>query len=120
MKIKTSELSDEAINWATAESLGFSPEIGKGPFGGNSVIIRSKQMVAMYSCSLILGSWRLFEEHCTAFHRDPDGTCWATVGISQCSGSDILEAFLRALVTERSGPEVDVPDELVREVSNEH
>lgn len=116
MKIQTSELSGEALNHAAAESLGFAPKLEAGQFGGYSVVICEPRLVAkyaMYHSPNSLGSWRVFDEHCAAFHRDPDGTCWATVGLSQCSGNDILEAFLRALVTERSGKEVDVPDELV-------
>ena len=110
MKIQTSELSGAALDWAVANCLGqeiYMDGAGRHRYG---------ELAELW---WPFTSWKvggpLFDEYCTAFHRDNDGTCWATVGMSQCSGSDILEAFLRALVTERSGKEVDVPDELVRE-----
>ncbi len=115
MKIQTSELNGEALDWAVAKCLMTRVVIS---FSGE----RGCYLTEDFKTGLILDysnggleGWHLFNTRCTAFHRDPDGTCWATVGISQCSGSDILEAFLRALVTERSGKEVDVPDDLVRE-----
>ncbi len=123
MKIQTSDLSGEALNYAAFCAL-FSPMVpnivirpspGKFP----DLVYLEYQTVMGTEMFSPRYDWRLggtlLDEHLTAFHRDPDGTCWATVGMSQCSGSDILEAFLRALVTERSGKEVDVPDELVRE-----
>lgn len=109
MKIQTSELSGEALDWAVAQSIGqeiFTDGAGVYRYG-------SFAHVWWPSTSWYVGG-PIFNEHCSAFHRDNDGTCWATVGLSQCSGNDILEAFLRALVTERSGKEVDVPDELVK------
>lgn len=119
MKIKTSEMSGAALDWAVAKSLGWRIGIMNT---GEVVADRFNTDAAWDEIPLLPrfhltfnDGYELFESHCTALHRDPDGTCWATVGISQCSGNDILEAFLRALVTERSGKEVDVPDELVRE-----
>lgn len=115
MKIKTSELSGEALDYAVANCLG--QEIYTDGAGWH----RYGELAELWWPST---SWKvggpLFDEYCTAFHRDQfivdnnEGTCWATVGLSQCSGNDILEAFLRALVTERSGKEVEVPDELVQ------
>lgn len=124
MKIQTSELGGEALNYAAFSAL-FSPMVPR------IVICKAEhgfpEIVYLEYDDLALGTvmysprskWQqggpLMDAYLTASHRDPDGTCWATVGVSQCSGNDILEAFLRALVIERSGPEVDVPDELVRE-----
>lgn len=114
MKIQTSELSGEALNYAVAKSFNIRVNIILSPISGNYLVqIFKSGMLCDYAQGGLDG-WNIFDEHCTAYHRDPDGTCWATVGLSQCSGNDILEAFLRALVTERSGKEVDVPDELVK------
>lgn len=123
MKIKTRELSGEALNYAAFCAL-FSPMVPRIVIHRSNVPFPDLVFIeydSAYQESIMYSprsKWeqggRLMDEHCTAFHRDADGTCWATVGLSQCNGGDILEAFLRALVTERSGKEVDVPDDLVK------
>lgn len=122
MKIQTSELSGEALDWSVAKSLEWRVGIlntGQVVASRHDIDLAWDELPLLPRFHLVWkDGYGLFESHCTAYHRDPDGTCWATVGMSQCSGNDILEAFLRALVTERSGKEVDVPDELVREVND--
>ena len=98
MKIKTSELSGAALDWAVAKSTGnpwlhFSSDWSQGG--------------------------PLFESWSRMTLCETDGECSVAVGMSECSGNTILEAFCRALVTERSGPEVEVPDELVKVNENE-
>lgn len=135
MKIQTSELSGAALDYAVSVCVGFkygSPRkvidqihfpLSRPDWNTLGVAVLMPDgawnpNVPKYSSIWSVGG-RLIDSSCTAFHRDADGTCWATVGLSQCSGNDILEAFLRALVTERSGPEVDVPDELVKVNNND-
>lgn len=114
MKIQTSELSGEALDWAVADCLGqviFTDGAGWYRYGESAELWWP-------STQWNLGG-AMFETYCDSYYREKDGTCYATVGLSQCAGDTTLEAFLRALVTERSGKEVEVPDELVKVSENE-
>lgn len=107
MKIKTQNLTKNALNWAVAHCLGedFSPNSGVNAIG------------ISYSATDYCDNWCLsgpiIDREIFSFSRDElSETCyaWHKDGKGRAYGQNLLTACLRCIVASRIGDEVDVPD----------
>lgn len=107
MKIKTSQLSGPALDWAVAKVVG---EHVMQDAGG---VLRHGFLMTPWRPS---NDWSsggvLFQECCTSLDQSESGFWWAYSGNSIGAGLTPLEAICRAIVASELGDEVDVPDEL--------
>jgi hypothetical protein len=119
MKIKTTELTGAALDWAVAKGEGYVP-ISHSRLATVMVERRDTRgaMVPTHISSLrfstewVLGGPIMHREQIDINHYE--GGCFATLqsGI-QCKGPDELTAAMRCYVVSKLGNEVDVPEELL-------
>jgi hypothetical protein len=110
MKLRTSELTDAALDWAVTKCMGFDHSVTSSEWGmwgwatdwaqGGPIIEREKIFVK----PTINKGWR-------SYQRDPfgNGICHSQYGPTP------LIAAMRCYVASKLGDEVDVPDELIGE-----
>lgn len=109
MKIKTSELTGAALDWAVAQCEGhdmdyfqvvdaYSPSTDWGQ--GGPIIERGKIAIAMYDDAWIAG-------------YQVDGAVYFSCFDLEDEGPTPLIAAMRCRVTRKLGDEVEVPEELV-------
>ncbi|MDE1484618.1 phage protein NinX family protein [Xenorhabdus bovienii] len=112
MKLKTSELTGQALDWAVAKSIGLPAIVT--PFG-NLII---KGMEEDYTPST---NWakcgQLIDTHLIELNNqvisENEVEHWATCMDEYIYGSTALEAACRIVVHVKLGDEVEIPDELV-------
>jgi hypothetical protein len=122
MKIKTQDLSDNALDWVVAKIEGLTPTLHKNPYGSWVML----NLDGSYCCQWSVGGPIIEREGISVRRvRDgtwradfaeaklkPDGSAYAYL---QHNGGTPLIAAMRCYVASRLGDEVDVPDELVEE-----
>lgn len=112
MKIKTSDLTGAALDWAVAEADGLRPYWYKG-----SVWVldgKTNKTLPQFSADWAQGG-PLLERHLFFLEDQGDGV-WGAEGVGGEPeyGLTPLIAICRAVVCCKLGDEVDVPDELVQ------
>lgn len=128
MKIKTSELSGVALDWAVAKSVGKNLEISNGRIGNfvdNWLPNANSDFVAWAPSIKWSQGGPLIDRFDVYFDRyplDQPGFVVARIGMDYQAGSNYfnnpsspnrLIAACRAIVADKLGHEVDVPEELL-------
>lgn len=128
MKIKTSELSGVALDWAVAKSVGKNLEISNGRIGNfvdNWLPNANSDFVAWAPSIKWSQGGTLIDQFDVYFDRyplDQSGFVVARIGMDYQAGSNYfnnpsspnrLIAACRAIVSAKLGDEVDVPEELL-------
>ena len=132
MKIKTSELIDQALDWAVAQAIGTKPVYNWRAFGvkhygawETDPAFGSAVMLRPYSSHWAQGGPIIERENLCVGRKhqadtnycevnDPAVDCWArtTAGGYLSYGPTPLIAAMRCLVASKLGDEVDIPEEL--------
>ena len=119
MKIKTSELTDAALDWAVQE-IEYQRMVAEGEHVKQWALDdhRAGSRSAHYSTDWLWGGPILEREQISVdFDADPEcgGPCAASTRDSHCYwvGPTPLIAALRCFVTSKLGDTVEVPDELL-------
>lgn len=121
MKIKTSQLSGPALDWAVAKADGVSVGLHYNPTAVSNYWVVHSGTLARYKPSIdwvVVGC--LIQLYHITLESSLDGTHWS----AQCpdkewpcwhqqEGHGPLEAVCRAIVASLLGDEVEVPDELL-------
>lgn len=118
MKIKTSELTGHALNWAVNVAEGFTPVVGINPFGYGVCLNGSDYL------DWSQGGPIIEREHISISHYKPSpmnkepmviaaiSTDYAQEGNKWFEGPTPLIAAMRCYVASVLGDEVDIPEEL--------
>lgn len=125
MKIKTSELSGVALDWAVGIAVGEDVQVGPG----KKQLSVKCQVPGLLSCWSPSTNWSqggtLIDQFDVYFDRyplDQSGFVVARIGMDYQAGSNYfnnpsspnrLIAACRAIVSAKLGDEVDVPEELL-------
>ena len=119
MKIKTSEITGAALDWAVAKILGVKTQTcGVGKYQYLAYIPKGKRSFYKYTPS---SNWKqggpLMEQHriridCPWDSGPFEATCKIDGTTGWVKGPTILIAAMRCLVSAKLGDEVEVPDEL--------
>ena len=133
MKIKTSELTSAALDWAVAQALGVTPAILYGSDDKTPHIFDADLLEMEVDSGADFDpttNWGLAgpiierEKLCVGYRHqldpeyvpllDPATVCWArtTAGGYLKNGPTLLVAAMRCFVTKALGDEVEVPEEL--------
>ncbi len=116
MKMKTSELSGSALDWAVAEALGMQPEIRGGSPCCESETFVGKWPIPSWSARWSQGG-PLIEAMVVDIENDGEWSAYCfSIEDDQAAtmaGNTPLIATCRAIVAAKLGDEVDVPDELL-------
>jgi hypothetical protein len=135
MKIKTSELTGAALDYAVAMAEGHNvvsrhaflrehgvtykaffeqPDLGAIHKPGMERYLPQFALdpIPPYSSDWTAGG-PLLEREIEEFHREPDGSFWAATPKHAARGPTLLIAGMRAFVGDRLGAEVDIPVELM-------
>lgn len=127
VKIKTSQLTGAALDWAVARAEGYAWRLERGCYGsGYHVVIEEPApSVKRFSVFRPSSDWgqggRLVESHkiwlsapinCRVEWRaSVDDSC-GSIG-----GGNALEAACKAVVESLLGPEIEIPEELVEQIN---
>jgi hypothetical protein len=122
MKIKTTDLTGPALDWAVAKALG-RPVLAEGRIAYTNVFGKSQpRKVPLYSTDWAQGGPIIEREEIGVKRRAPSmrGEEWEAMGSITAKGAGYrwavgptpLIAAMRCFVASRLGEEVDVPDEL--------
>ena len=120
MKLRTSELTDAALDWAVTKCMGFDHSVTSSEWGmwgwatdwaqGGPIIERERISVML--------SFR--DSYAEGANAKPSGWCarkyqYGVLNEPLSHGDTPLIAAMRCYVASRLGDEVDVPDELIGE-----
>ncbi|CDH33752.1 phage protein NinX family protein [Xenorhabdus bovienii] len=114
MKLKTSELTGQALDWAVAKSIGLPAIVT--PFG--NLIIKGMEdytpSTDWAQCGQLIDTYLIeLNNHVTS---ENEVEHWATCMDEYIYGSTALEAACRIVVHVKLGDEIEIPDELVEGV----
>ena len=122
MKIKTSELTGAALDWAVAKALGIRTYIGRYEHTLTGPCILDADLVDMqtdgeqelkHSRSWAQGG-PIIERELISVSSQTNGHSWAAKGAHNYSyGPTPLIAAMRCFVASKLGDKVDVPEELL-------
>lgn len=122
MKIKTTELTGAALDWAVAKATdrlwkNFDPEFGAVTGWLVNTSLEHKAWQPLRLARIPLGP--LIDKYRVSVHPHPE--CWTAFCVvdgvcsSQCDllrGDTTEQAIYRAIVAAELGPEVEIPEEL--------
>lgn len=126
MKVKTSELSGKALDWAVAKCEQATGKNIREGFGGSLLVVDEHDFgaPARYSTDWSQGGPIIEREKLSVGTRhtnehiywDADVLCWArnSIGGFLKYGSTPLVAAMRCYVASKIGDEVEIPEELIK------
>lgn len=116
MKIKTSELTDAALDWAAWGAAGGAAAYPKTASGPSFLKLwKGNTSKYMHPSTDWAQGGPIIERHITKI--EDYGDCWGAEGVDapEHFGPTPLIAALRCYVASKLGDEVDVPEELIKE-----